>query len=204
MLPWLVALVLLCCASFAVPIAAAAEDRKVSTQLVAEVAAIRPGEPFWVALHQRITPGWHTYWRNPGDSGEPATLAWRLPKGFTADEIAWPVPERLPVGPAMSFGFTNEILLPVRITPPADLRPGERVALSADASWLVCADICIPEESPVLLTLPVVAGAPPADARWGPVLAAARAALPRPSPWPATFSASADTVTLTVAAPGLR
>ncbi|MBM4441125.1 MAG: thiol:disulfide interchange protein, partial [Candidatus Rokubacteria bacterium] len=204
MLRWLPAVVLFSCASFAAPMPAVAEDRKVATQLVAEVAAIRPGEPFWVALHQRITPGWHTYWRNAGDSGEPATLAWRLPNGFTADEIAWPVPERVPVGPAMSFGFTNEVLLPVRITPPADLRPGDRVVLRADASWLVCADICIPEEAPVLLTLPVVAGAPPADARWGPALAAARAALPRTSPWPASFAASAETVTLTVAAPGLR
>jgi thiol:disulfide interchange protein DsbD len=197
---------LLCFASTVVLATADSEEapsRKVDTQLVGEVAAIRPGEPFWVALHQRITPGWHTYWRNPGDSGEAVTLAWTLPRGFVADDIAWPVPERLPAGPAMSFGFTGEVLLPVRITPPADLRAGDRVELRAHASWLVCAHECIPEEGPVVIVLPVVAGPTPADPRWGAAVTATRNALPRPSPWPASFAATRDTVTLTVAAPGL-
>src|SRR6266699_3548032 len=82
--------------SSAVPATSAAQ--KVDPRLVAEVTAVRAGEPFWVALHQKITSGWHTYWRNPGDSGEPVTLAWSLPPGFVADDIAWPVPERIPVG----------------------------------------------------------------------------------------------------------
>jgi thiol:disulfide interchange protein DsbD len=181
----------------------AASPLKVESRLVAEVASIRPGEPFWIALHQRIAPGWHTYWRNPGDSGEPVTLEWTLPPGVVVDDIAWPVPDRLPVGPVMSFGFSREVLLPMRVTPPADLRPGDRVALRAQASWLVCADICIPEESPVALALPVVAQTPAPDPRWGAAVAAVRHALPQPSPWPASFSFTPDTVTLTVAVSGL-
>ena len=181
----------------------AASPLKVESRLVAETASIRPGEPFWIALHQRIAPGWHTYWRNPGDSGEPVTLEWTLPSGVVVDDIAWPVPERLPVGPVMSFGFSREVLLPMRVTPPADLRPGDRVELRAQASWLVCADICIPEESPVSLALPVMAETPAPDPQWGPAVSAVRHALPQPSPWPASFSFTRDTVTLTVAAPGL-
>jgi thiol:disulfide interchange protein DsbD len=186
-------------ASLAPPAMAA----QVHTQLVAEVAGVRPGEPFWVALHQRIAPGWHTYWRNPGDSGEPVTLTWSLPPGFIADDIAWPVPEKLPVGPVMSFGFAGEVVLPVRITPPPELQAGERVELRALASWLVCAQECIPEEAPIALSLPVTRQSPAADPRWGAVVKAARDALPRPSPWPATFVATRDAITLTVRAQGL-
>ena len=199
-------LLLGCAALTASPAASRAAESsagKVETRLVAEVATIRPGEPFWIALHQRITPGWHTYWRNPGDSGEPVTLAWSLPPGFVADEIAWPVPDRIPVGPVVSFGFSNEVLLPIRVTPPAGLEPGQRIDLRAQASWLVCADVCIPEEGPVSLSLPVVVAPPSPDARWGALIAAARSALPRSSPWPASFSVKGDTVTLAVAAAGL-
>jgi len=183
--------------------AAASSAQKVETQLVAEVATIRPGEPFWIAVHQRITPGWHTYWRNPGDSGEPLTITWSLPPAFVADEIGWPVPERIPVGPVVSFGFSNEVLLPIRVTPPASLEVGQRIDLRAQASWLVCEKECIPEEALVSLSLPVFVGAPSRDSRWGAAVAAARNALPRPSPWPASFSARGESVTLAVAVAGL-
>ena len=195
-------LVLLAClTSTVVPATSAAQ--KVQTHLVAEVTSVRAGEPFWIALHQKITPGWHTYWRNPGDSGEPVTLTWSLPPGFVADDIAWPVPERIPIGPVVSFGFSHEVLLPIRVTPPATLEAGQRIDLRADARWLVCADVCIPEEGPVLLSLPVGAAPPTPDARWSAAIVAARSALPRPSPWPASFSVRGDTVTLAVKAAGL-
>src|SRR5207247_639472 len=177
---------LACLTSLALPATASGETsaRKVETQLVAEVTTVRAGEPFWIALHKKITPGWHTYWRNPGDSGEPVTLEWSLPPGFVAADIAWPVPERIPVGPVVSFGFSNEVLLPVRVTPPAGLEADQRIDLRAQASWLVCADVCIPEEGPVSLSLPVVAAAPSSDPRWGAPIAAAGSALPRPRPEP--------------------
>jgi len=65
-----------------------------------------PGQTFWVGLHQRISPKWHAYWMNPGDSGEPPRIEWALPSGFTAGEIAWPFPERIPAGPAMTYGYS--------------------------------------------------------------------------------------------------
>ncbi|MCI0549227.1 MAG: thioredoxin family protein [Candidatus Rokubacteria bacterium] len=182
---------------------AGAEGRRVYAELVSEQRAIAPGASFWVALRQRIAPGWHTYWRNPGDSGEPATLEWTLPPGFEAGPIAWPQPERISAGPAMSYGYSGEVLLLTRIIAPADLPPGRPITLRAQAGWLVCEKICIPEEASLALTLPVATGGVAADPRWAGDFARTRRALPEPSPWPATVSATPETVTLEVAARGL-
>src|SRR5947207_927440 len=79
-----------------------------------------PSETTHVALRQQIQPGWHTYWRNSGDSGEPTKLAWTLPPGWKAGGFTWPTPQRLPVGPLMNYGYTGEVLLPMTLTAPAD------------------------------------------------------------------------------------
>ncbi|MGH7307036.1 MAG: protein-disulfide reductase DsbD domain-containing protein, partial [Candidatus Rokuibacteriota bacterium] len=179
------------------------EGPRVRVELLSEVGAIAPGQTFWVALHQRIAPGWHTYWVNPGDSGEPLRIEWALPPGFAAGEIAWPFPERIQVGSAMTYGYSSEVVLPIQMTPPAGLPPGSRVTLRGHASWLVCEKTCIPEDAAVALTLPVVAGVAPPDPRGGPLIAAARRNLPTPSPWPASFVATSEDVTLTIKASGL-
>ena len=207
-LVWLVSVLTTGLMALAAPIsgkaAVSADQPRVQIELVSEVESVRPGTPFWVAVRQRISPGWHTYWKNPGDSGEPTTLDWTLPPGTSAGEIAWPPPERLRIGPATSYGYTGEVLLPVRITPPATLLPGDPFHLQVAAAWLVCEKECIPEEGTVSRTLPVTAGPPPADPRWGPAMARVRAALPRPIPWPVTVAATTDTVTIRVAAASLR
>jgi thiol:disulfide interchange protein DsbD len=182
------------------PAPAAPAAPRVQVELVSEAGAIRAGETFWVGLHQRIAPGWHTYWVNPGDSGEPARIEWSLPDGFAAAEVVWPHPGRIPVGPVMSYGYSDEVTLPIAITAPAGLGPGERVTLRGQASWLVCEKECIPEEAPVALTLPVTAGAPPPDARGAALIGEARRAVPSPSPWPASFAATPETVRLTIGA----
>ena len=175
---------------------------KVSVKLISEGASIEPGSPLWVGLQQRIAPGWHTYWLNPGDSGEAPSIDWSLPTGFGAEPIVWPQPERLPVGPVMSYGYTREVVLLTRVTVPADARPGSRVTLRGRASWLVCEKTCIPEEADVALTLPVIEGRP-APAATASAIERARRAVPAPSPWPAALSATAKTVTVSVAAPRL-
>ena len=185
------------------PSSAAAEPPRVRVELVSDVGAIAPGQRFWVALHQRIERGWHTYWVNPGDSGEPPRIEWDLPSGFTVGEITWPFPEKIRVGPAMTYGYSNEVVLPIPITAPPGLKPGTRIALRGQASWLVCEKICIPEEAPIALTLPVTATAPPVEPRGASMIAAARQRVPTPSPWPARFAATADDVTFTVNASGL-
>jgi thiol:disulfide interchange protein DsbD len=77
---------------------------RVRVELISETAGIEPGGSLWVGIRQRIAPGWHTYWINPGDSGEPMTVAWDLPRGVEHGPLVWPHPEPIPVGPAMSFG----------------------------------------------------------------------------------------------------
>ena len=200
-------LVLVAALLLALPATASAESGPalplVRVELLGESQSIAPGETLWVALRQEIRPGWHTYWLNPGDSGEPPRLEWTLPAGFTAGEMRWPHPERIRVGPAMSYGYTDEVVLPIPVTAPADLRPGTRVTLRAQASWIVCEKTCVPEEAPVSLSLPVAAGPPAPDPRGAPLIAAARRAVPTPSPWPATFIATPEHVSLDVAAPGL-
>src|SRR5262245_36601759 len=178
-------------------------EPRVRVELISELAGIVPGGQVWVGLRQQIAPGWHTYWTNPGDSGEPATIEWTLPDGFEASDIIWPHPERIPVGPVMSFGYSGQVVLLVRISAPDGVVPGSRVRLRGQVSWLVCEKICIPEEARVELTLPVVAATPPADPRGAPLIAAARRGVPTPSPWPASFSATPDEINLAVAARGL-
>jgi DsbC/DsbD-like thiol-disulfide interchange protein len=159
---------------------------RVTVSLVSDIVTIEPGSTFWIGLRQRIAPGWHTYWINPGDSGEPPSIEWSLPAGFTAGPIVWPAPERVPVTPFMSYGYTHEVVLPIQITAPGSLDVGTPVTLRGHVSWLVCERICIPEEADVALTLPVGEGKPaPAPTA---LVEQARRAVPTPSPWPATLS----------------
>ncbi|MGH7333509.1 MAG: protein-disulfide reductase DsbD domain-containing protein, partial [Candidatus Rokuibacteriota bacterium] len=176
---------------------------RVRVELISAQRGIEPGASLWVGLRQRIARGWHTYWINPGDSGEPTSIAWTLPEGFQAGAIEWPCPKRIPVGPVMSYGYTDEVILPVLLRAAPGLTPGTRVTLRAQASWLVCEKICIPEEAKVELTLPIVAGEPPPDPRGAEMIARARRSVPTESPWAASVSFGADAVTLHVKAPDL-
>jgi len=169
----------------AAPVSAAESEAvrspRATVTLVSDTDAISPGVPLRVALRLRLEPGWHTYWKNPGDAGAPAEIFFRLPAGMTAGEIAWPAPERLPEGPLMTFGYTGEVLLPVTLTPGA--AAGQ---IEAQATWLACEKICVPEEGIFRLLLP--AGSP-GPAREAPLFVAADRAMPRPLPWPARIAA---------------
>src|SRR5215510_4200685 len=170
--------------------AASPRSPLVHVELLSESESVRPGETFWIALRERIAPGWHTYWGvNPGDAGEPTRIEWALPAGFTAGEISWPYPSRIPAGIAMSYGYEAEVVLPIPVTVSQHVTPGTTVTLRGQASWLVCEKICIPEEAPVALSLPVAADTPRPDPVGAPLIGAARRRLPVPSPWPASFSA---------------
>ena len=175
----------------------------VEAELVAERGAIEPGRPLTVALRLKAIPGWHTYWRNPGDSGEPTKLAWNLPPGYVAGPIQWPHPERLPAGPLMNYGYENEVLLLTRIKVPQDAGAGP-VTLTAHATWLVCnPERCIPEEGTLGITL---SAGPSAPSPWATAIERARAALPVPAadhgPWRFAARRSANgRVELDIAAP---
>ena len=135
----------------------------VTAELVARSTGVQPGQPLQIGLRLQHIPHWHTYWRNPGDSGLPTTLAWTLPAGAQAGPIDWPAPQRLPIGPLVNYGYEGDLLLPLRFTAPADAQPGSTLQLKAEANWLVCSDVCIPESATLTLAVPVLAaGTPPA------------------------------------------
>jgi DsbC/DsbD-like thiol-disulfide interchange protein len=149
----------------------------VQADLLSARAEITPGEHFTIALRQRIREGWHTYWRNPGDSGLPTRLTWHLPPGWRAGAIQWPPPTAMRFATLMSYVYSGEVLFPIEMTAPRSLRPGEAVTLNAEGDWLVCSDICIPEHATLSLILPIAAQAAD-DPHWAPRIAQAVASLP--------------------------
>jgi thiol:disulfide interchange protein DsbD len=173
-------------------------------ELVSEKPAIAPGETIHVALRQKIQKGWHTYWRNAGDSGEATRLQWTLPPGWTAGAFTWPTPRRIPLGPLVNYGYEGEVLLPMTLTAPADAKPGQATALKAQASFLVCAEICVPEDAALTLSLPVVAAPAPADARWAGPIAATLAAAPKPAGLAAVFETHPTGIALAVTGAALK
>lgn len=128
-------------------------------QVRAELVAHAPqgvvaGQPLWLGLAIEHQPHWHTYWKNPGDSGLPTTLQWTLPEGFQAGEIEWPTPARLPIGPLMNYGYEGRLLLPVKVEVPAGY-VADTLKVKLRADWLVCKDVCIPEGGDFALDIPV-------------------------------------------------
>jgi thiol:disulfide interchange protein DsbD len=147
----------LAAALLAFPLAAApvVKTEHVEARLVAERVSAQPGKPFTVGLQLRMAPHWHTYWKNPGDSGLPTKIQWVLPEGWKAGEIQWPYPKPLPIGPLVNYGYEDEVVLLTELTPPANAsRPA---SIKARAEWLVCKDVCIPEKGELDLAMPVSA-----------------------------------------------
>jgi thiol:disulfide interchange protein/DsbC/DsbD-like thiol-disulfide interchange protein len=174
-----------------------ARTPKVQVELLAEKTAVRPGDRITVALRQHITPGWHTYWTNPGDSGEPTRIEWKLPEGASAGSIQWPLPHAIPVGPLMNFGYSDEVLLLSDISVP-ESASGASFDIAADAKWLVCEEICIPEEAAVQLSLPLVSGVTPLPSPSAKDIRAARKKVPELMPWAAKFDIRGERVTIRI------
>ncbi len=179
--------------------AAPVKTANTTAELVADMAAIAPGQPFQVALKLTPREHWHTYWRNPGDSGLATTLEWTLPEGFTPGAIEWPAPKALPFGPLTNYGYDHEHWLLLSMTPPASLPDGP-VTLKARADWLVCEEICIPEGADLELPL-VVAREPVKDPYQNAGFRKARQAMPVPFSGTAEFRTDGKTLGLRLALP---
>jgi thiol:disulfide interchange protein len=196
------ALLVLSSALWAAPTATAPH---LTVQMVVPAEQIYPGQAFTAGLYFKLDKGWHVYWVNAGDSGEPPAIKWNLPAGITAGAIQFPAPKRLPLGPLMDFGYDNEVLFPIAIHVAPDFKPaGPNVALAGKVSWLVCREVCIPGKAQLSVDRAALAQAPPldkenpADAQ---LLERFKSTLPQPLPGSdsARFRATANGFELTVA-----
>ena len=115
---------------------------------------VGPGKQVWVGLQIAHQPEWHTYWKNPGDSGLRTELDWQLPAGITAGDIAWPTPVKIPIGTLANYGFENTVLLPVPLTVATNF-DATQLDIKLKAAWLVCKKECIPQEGDFTLSVPV-------------------------------------------------
>ncbi len=115
---------------------------------------VQAGKPVWLGLQLAHQPKWHTYWKNPGDSGLPTQLEWQLPAGITAGEIAWPTPQKIRVGTLANYGYEGTTLLPVPLSVAPDFNAAQ-LDIKLKASWLICKEVCIPQEGEFALRLPV-------------------------------------------------
>ncbi|MBD3837819.1 MAG: thiol:disulfide interchange protein, partial [Brevundimonas sp.] len=176
------------------------KTERIEAELVPMSQWATPGSTLIVAVRQKIEPGWHTYWRNPGDSGGPTTLGWTLPAGVKAGEIVWPLPERQRLQSLVNYGYSGSVLLPVPIEVPASARPGQVLALRTRALFMVCSDqMCVPDELPLALDIEVREGAAPLDPNYGAAIQAVLAAAPRPAPIEARIALAGGRLTLSAA-----
>ncbi len=171
---------------------------RIEAELVAMSRWAAPGSTAIVAVRQHIAPGWHTYWRNPGDSGGPTTLTWRLPSGAQAGDIVWPLPDRQRLQQLTNYGYEGVVYLPVPVQIPEAARPGSTVPLEVEALFFVCSDeMCVPETLNLRLDLPVREGAAPPDPRHGAVIQRALAEAPTSAGIEARVRAENGVLTLT-------
>jgi thiol:disulfide interchange protein DsbD len=168
----------------------------VRAELVAPIASIQPGQTFRVALRLDHEEHWHSYWINPG-TGYPTTLRWKLPEGFKAGPIIWPVPHVMQDtrGNITGNGYEKTAFLFVDLTAPANLVPGTSVTLQAKADWLMCREVCMPGMADLELTLPVLAETPAPDMRIVRLFNNAVADLPAPlKDWQVTATRTATAI----------
>ena len=123
---------------------AASGDPLVKIRILPERGEIKAGEEIWIGVEQAIAPHWHTYWKNPGDSGSEPRIDWTLPEGFEIGEIQWPTPKKLPFGPLLNYGYEDGVILLQKLQAPAVLPKGP-LNLTAEIDVLVCKEECIPE-----------------------------------------------------------
>lgn len=185
--------------------AAAAEQvsaKHARVELLSRQQTVALGSDVLLGVHFTLEKGWHIYWINPGDSGQPPVFKWQLPAGLTAGEIEWPRPKRLQSSPTVAdYGYHDDVLLPVLVKVAPSAAPGKTVEIAVDAKWLICREICIPDHAQLRLTLPVAGNAQtnPATAEY---FVRTEKLLPRPLPkgWKASAESRKDEFVLTVRA----
>ena len=167
----------------------------VRAELIAHAPeGVAPGQPVWLGLQLTHQPHWHTYWKNPGDSGLPTALNWQLPAGLDVGEVAWPVPQKIRVGTLANYGYEGQVLLAVPLQVSGAFKPplvgsaAQTLEVRLHATWLVCRVECIPEEGSFVLQLPLRGS----TALHGTAFAQSLAAQPQALPGESTVRAEGD------------
>jgi len=180
------------------------QESKSHTQieLVAEESVPHTGKPVWVGLLFTLAPGWHIYWQNPGDSGEPPRVQWELPPGWRAGPIRWPPPRRLGSGSIVDYGYESQVLLMVPVERAAAGIGSVLNSIGADVKYLVCREICIPEKAHKTLTFPAANVTPNPEPERRSLFEQTRKQLPKPLPagWYASVTQRNDLFLLSIRA----
>ena len=171
-------------------------------ELLARQASVKPRSDLKLGVHFILEKGWHIYWINPGDSGQPPSFKWQLPADFTAGQIQWPRPERIqPNKELADFGYYDEVLLPINIHVPSRLGTRNPVEFAVEVKWLICREVCIPEHANLHLALPV-SRTGRVDQQHAQLFANAAKLIPKtlPRAWNASATSAKDDFILTVRA----
>jgi DsbC/DsbD-like thiol-disulfide interchange protein len=176
-----------------------------NVELLSQSSAIAPGQTVWLGVHFVLEKGWHIYWKNPGDSGQPPVLRWELPPGFNTGGIRWPRPEKFTHSSIADYGYENDVtlLVPLRVPlhGPGGAKTGPPAEIALDANWLICREICIPEKAQIRLSLPIAAS-PEADKKYTKLFADTKRLLPKawPAPWTVRAVSVKNTFVLSIQA----
>lgn len=133
-----------------------AQTNEATVTLVAHAPqGIQPGGSFELGLWIQHSPQWHTYWQNPGDSGLPTRLEPTLPADFSVKPLKWPTPHAIPIGRLTNYGYEQDVLLASTVRVPGSYTPqGEELTIPVYAYWLVCKEVCVPQDAQLSITLP--------------------------------------------------
>jgi thiol:disulfide interchange protein DsbD len=175
----------------------------VELQLLSADTVAAPGETAWVALSQSIAPGWHTYWRNSGDAGQPTQIVWSLPPGATVGAPVWPTPRRMREASLMTYGYQGQVVTAIPVHIAKSVPPGTVLTLTARVDLLVCKDLCIPEGADLAVQLPV-GDAVEQDPTTGRKITDALLAAPKPAPFNAAAKVEHGMLELAFTGPVLK
>jgi DsbC/DsbD-like thiol-disulfide interchange protein len=169
-----------------------------AVDLLAENQWIVPGHKVYLGLNFQLEKGWHIYWVNPGDSGQPPRIRWHLSDGLSVGEIEWPAPRRLGTSTIVDFGYDGAVMLLVPVRASSTLPVHQAALIAAEMSVLVCREICVPGKTQMSLSLPIETIPPEPDTRTSKLFAAAHKSLPRKSPddWKFTLNNKTDSFVL--------
>lgn len=149
--------------------------------LLVEHKAVAPGSATPIGIRFQLENGWHIYWQNPGDAGDPPRVNWRVPDGFGVGALRWPAPKRLQSVAGTDYGYEGDVILLSSLQVPASAKPGESVELAGDLRWVACHDVCVPQKAEVKTSLQI-AKADAVDEGAKALLASAGERLPKALP----------------------